>query len=336
MDGYRLRQAFRRWQELNSFYYCNAKGQLVECRDKKQLQKLRAKGVELYCAEDFRNTVFGYDNIMHIKADNYNNDVSKGKRLVIMSGAFAEKSETERSGAVRLSEGEHTSFQLDKDSVVIFAQRAIKGLNHEGVIEMVNGCARQGAKIYANSFGVPLGDFVTYLPLQPSGHDNADSAYELMKFVLVSAKNAKEFSKDNPFYVLGIHGGKDYRQTTADIAEKDSRMKGFVPSNYGVYEYKPSSITEISKSSFEDQRYFAIFSIPQSGMVVMSPVDGNYISKGEDIVIPLDSSIEKLSRNTSQKIRDKALAEEELLATRESNKQRKAEKKKKKVVCVKI
>lgn len=326
LDGFRLRQAFRRWQELNSYFYRDEKGQLAECRDKKELKKLRAKGIELYSAEDFRDTVYGFDNIMHVKAEDYIAKVSKGKRLVVMSGAFAEKSDTERSGALRLAEGDHLFFTLDKESVVIMSQRAIKTLNHEGVIQMADEFARQGAKVYANSFGVHLGDFVTYMPLQPSGHDNADSAYEFMKFVMESAKNTKDFNNENPFYVLGIHGGKDYRETTANIAQKDDRMKGFAPSNFGVYEYKNGSVTEKSHDSLEKQRYFVIISVPMSGQLILTPVNGHYEKNGEeDMVIPIESRTQDVVRNTEQKIKDKALEQEETLARRESNKQHKAE-----------
>ena len=330
LDGYRLRQAFSRWQNLNSFYYVDNKGQLTECRSKKELKKLREKGVELYCAEDFRDTVFGFDDIMHAKTQDYIEKVSKGHRLVVMSGAFAEKSDTERSGAVRLAEGDHMYFQVDNETVVIFAQRAIWGLNHEGVIQMADEYARQGAKVYANTFGVHLGDFVIYLPLQPSGHDNADSAYESMILVMESAKNAKDFSPEHPFYVLGIHGGKDYRETTANIAEKDPRMKGFVPSNFGVYEYKPGDVTEVSYTPLENQRYFVVISIPMSGQVVLTPVNGYMEKNGEDDkVIPLESRTADVIRTAAQKIRDHALKQEETLARRESNKQHKAEQNKK-------
>ena len=129
-------------------------------------------------------------------------------------------------------------------------------------------------------------------PREKLRHDNADSAYEYMKFVMENAKNAKDFKEGNPFYVLGIHGGKDYRETTANIAQKDARMKGFAPSNFGVYEYKNGSVTEKSHDSLENQRYFVIISIPMSGQLVLIPVNGYYEKNGEeDVVIPLDVTV---------------------------------------------
>ena len=328
LDGFRLRQAFRRWQNLSSQFYANENGQLVECKDIKELKKLRKKGIELYSAEDFKDVVYGYDNIMHVKAENYVAKISEGKQLVVMSGAFAERSDSERSGAVRLAEGDHLFFHLSKQSVVILSQRAIKGLNHEGVIEMANQFARQGAKVYANSFGVPLGDFVTYMPLQPSGHDNEEGAQEVMTFVLENAKNAKSFNKDNPFYVLGIHGGKDYRETTANIAQKDERMKGFVPSNYGIYEYKNGSVKEIEKTPLDKQRYFVIISVPMSGQLVLTPVNGFYEENGEnDKVFALESRVQgQKIQDAERRIREKAFAQEETQGFHQSNKEAKAQK----------
>ncbi len=326
-DGFRLRQAFRRWQELNSFYYRDSNGQLAECRNRKELKKLREKGIELYCAEDFRNNVFDFDNVMRANAENYLKKISKGHRLIVMSGAFAEKTDTDRSGAVRLAEADHQFFKLDKETVVIHSQRAITGLNHEGVIDLVNMEARQGAKIYANSFGVYLGDFVTYMPLQPSGHDNADSAYEFMNFIMENAKNAKDFNKNNPFVVLGIHGGKNYRETTAAIAEKSNSMKGYVPSNYGIYEYKSGSVTEISNTPLENQRYFAITGVPKSGQLVLVPINGYNEKNGEeDIILPLEIRTGDAIRSRSDAIREKALTDEERFELRQSNKERKAQK----------
>lgn len=326
-DGFRLRQAFARWQYLNSFYYVDGKGQLVECKDKKKMKKLREKGVEMYSAEDFRDTVFNFDDVIHAKPEDYITKVSdEGKQLVIMSGAFAERSDTERSGAVKMAEEDH-EFHLSKRAVVIHSQRAIKGLNHEGVIDLVNMEARQGAKIYANSFGVYLGDFVTYMPLQASGHDNAEDAYELMTFVMENAKNAKSFNKDNPFYVLGIHGGKDYRETTANIAQKDNRMKGFVPSNYGIYEYKPGLVTQTDKTPLESQRYFVVINVPMSSQHILTPVNGKYEPNGEeDKVFALEGRTSEFKRSRSDIIREEALKAEELLERRKTNKQAKAEK----------
>ena len=324
-DGYHLRKAFARWQDLNSFYYVDGKGQLVECKDKKKIKKLREKGVKMYVAEDFRDTVYGYDDAIHTKPEDYIAKVSDGNQLVIMSGAFAERSDTERSGAVKMAEGDHV-FRLSKRAVVIHSQRAIKGLNHEGVIDLVNMEARQGAKVYANSFGVPLGDFVTYMPLQPSGHDNEEGAFELMTFVMKNAKNAKSFNKDNPFYVLGIHGGKDYRETTANIAQKDERMKGFVPSNYGIYEYKPGLVTQTDKTPLENQRYFVIINVPISGQWILSPVNGLYEKNGEDEkVFALESRVQgQKIRDAEAKIKKKVFEQEEAQGSHQSNKERKA------------
>ena len=331
-DGYHLRKAFARWQDLNSFYYVDSKGQLVECKEqnkkkkKEKMEKLREKGVKMYVAEDFRDTVYGYDDVIHTKPEDYIAEVSEGNQLVIMSGAFAERSDTKRSGAVKMAEGDH-EFHLSKRAVVIHSQRAIKGLNHEGVIELVNMEARQGAKIYANSFGVYLGDFVTYMPLQASGHDNAEDAYELMKFVMENAKNTKSFNKDNPFYVLGIHGGKDYRETTANIALKDERMKGFVPSNYGIYEYKTGSVKEIKNTSLENQRYFVVINVPMSGQWILLPVNGFYEKNGEEEkVFAIESLTGNVKRSHSEVIRDRALKAEELQEHRQSNKEAKAQK----------
>ena len=326
LDGYRLRKAFRRWQNLNVYYYRDDKGQLVECRNKKQLNELRKKGVDLYCAEDFRDTVFGFDDVTKVKAESFLAKTPKGQRLVAMSGAFAERSDTESSGAVRLVEGDHMFFSLNEESVFIMAQRAIKGLHHEEVIAMANMAASRRAKVYANTFGEYLGNFVVYMPLQPSGHDNADSAGEFMIFVMESSKNADDFGEKHKFYVLGIHGGKDYRETTANIAQKDSRMQGFVPSNYGTYEYEPGKVTEVAKTPLENQRFYVIINVPHSGQLVLSELDGFYEKTGaEDKVIPLDSRVGEVVRTAEDKIREKALEQEEISARRQSNKQRRAE-----------
>ena len=325
IDGNQLRKSFRRWQELNSFYYHDEHGQLRTCSNRKEVKQLREKGIELYCAEDFRNTVYGFDNIAQAKAKSYITSIPRERRLVVISGAFGE----ENSGAERLAQGNHLYYKIDNQTAVIFAQRAIKGLHHGRVIQMANEYARDGAKIYANSFSESLGDFVTYLPLQSSGHDNADNAYDFAKFAMETAKNAKDFNKNHPFYVLGIHGNKDYRQNTANITQKDERMRGFVPSNFGVYEYTPGSVTEKSSVPLENQRYFAIISTPQSDQMLVIPVDGYYNQNGEKtIVIPLENGRADMFENYEQKLRNQALEQEASSARRESNKQRKAKKNK--------
>ena len=82
----------------------------------------------------------------------------------------------------------------------------------------------------------------------------------------------------------------------------------------------------MAKTPLENQRFYVIINVPHSGQLVLSELDGFYEKTGaEDKVIPLDSRVGEVVRTAEDKIREKALEQEEISARRQSNKQRRAE-----------
>ena len=103
-------------------------------------------------------------------------------------------------------------------------------------------------------------------------------------------------------------------------------MKGFVPSNYGIYEYKPGLVTQTDKTPLENQRYFVIINVPISGQWILSPVNGLYEKNGEDEkVFALESRVQgQKIRDAEAKIKKKVFEQEEAQGSHQSNKERKA------------
>ncbi len=323
IDGYQARGAFRDWQNDNTVYYMEH-GKLQSTTDKKLLKELREKGTKMYCAEDFRENIWDYDNIMNANADNYAKSVGNKDRLIIVSGAFAEVLETQRSGAIRIAEDSHMTFHAGKDTAVLFAQRIIEGLNDNGVIDMINGYIRQGADVWLNYLSEPvlrkknchsILNNCKFLEAQSSGHSTKEGTKENANRIASNAKNFKDFVKDGlKLQAMAIHGNEEQRQNSARALAGDKRIECRSFCNGDVVELAPGVSKLIEHEDIRDQRFLGIINEPNSGEFVFKPLDGIYDENlnSDDMVLPKLSPI--VARQDSQVEKElnraKALEEE--------------------------
>lgn len=322
IDGYQLRGAFRDWQNDNTVYYMEH-GKLQSTSDKKLLKELRDKGTKMYCAEDFRENIWDYDNIMNANADNYAKSVGNKDRLIIVSGAFAEVSETQRSGAIRIAEESHQTFHAGKDTAVLFAQRIIEGLNDQGVIDMINSYIRQGAETWLNYSSEPvlrkknchsILNNCKFLEAQLSGHSTKEGTKENADRIASNAKNFKDYHKPElKLQGLAIHGNEEQRQNSIKALSPDKRIQCHSFCNGDVIELAPGVSKVVDHIDVKDQNFFGIINEPNSGEFVFKPLDGKY-DEGMlgDIVLPKLSQIPaREDRRTEAEInKAKALEEE--------------------------
>ena len=321
IDGYQLRGAFRDWQNDNTVYYMEH-GKLQSTSDKKLLKELRDKGTKMYCAEDFREHVWDYDNIMNANADNFARSVGNKDRLVIVSGAFAEVSETQRSGAIRIAEDSHQTFHAGKDTAVLFAQRIIEGLNDQGVIDMMNGYLRQGAEIYLNYMSEPvlrkknchsILNNCKFLEAQLSGHSDEKGTEENADRIASNAKNFKDFDKSGArLQALAIHGNEGQRQNSIKALSGDKRIECLSFCNGDVVELAPGISKLVEHIDVSEQKFWGIINEPNCGEFVFKSLDGVYDNgMQDDMVLPKLSQIQGREDFRTEKEINKATALEE-------------------------
>lgn len=321
IDGYQSRGAFRDWQNDSTVYYMQH-GKLLSTSDEKLLKKLRENGTKMYRAEDFRENVWDYDNIMNANADNYAKSVGEKERLIIVSGAFAEVSETQRSGAIRIAEGSHQTFRDGKNTAWAYFQRIIEGLNDQGVIDLMNMNLRNGATLYLNYMSEPVlrkknrNDILNnckFLKAQLSGHSDKEGTKENNDRIASNAKNFKDFSKGLKLQALAIHGNEKQRQNSIKALAGDNRIECHSFCNGGVIELAPGVSKLIEQIDTQEQRFWGIINEPNSGEFVFKSLDGRYNAGSyEDIVLPKLSQIpaRENHRTEVELNRAKALEEE--------------------------
>ena len=297
IDGYQQRGAFRDWQNDKTVYYVDKNGQVAQTEDGALIEKLTADKVKMYRAEDFAKTIWDYGNIMNANADTYVKSVGKKDRAVLISGAFAESSETQCSGGVKLARGEHLSFNIDKDTVIDGGQRIIKGINDKEVKNMYRGFLRQGATVYLNILSKPVleadGDkdllkTCIFVERQPSGHSDAESTASFVDLVAANSKNSAMFKREDGYklQVIGIHGNEQQRENSARAVAHDKRVEAHVFSNGDVVEVGPGYCKIVKHYNIENQRFLGIINETNSGEFILKPLNGVYKeTNGEDIVI---------------------------------------------------
>ena len=301
IDGYQARSTFRDWQEDNTVFYM-IKGKLQSTKDIKFVEKLRAMGIETYCAEDFRKCIWDYDNITNADANKYIQSVSNKKdRVVIISGAFAEASPTQVSGGVRLADGKHKCFSIDKDTVIDGAQRIINSLSSQEVKNMYRGFLRQGAKVYLNELSREIlekdGDndllnTCIFIKRQPSGHSDEGGTKENGDMIASNAKNFKDYLKGLKLQAIAIHGNEGQRQNSIKALAGDERIECHSSCNGDIVELAPGISKLVDHIDIQKQKFLGIINEPNSGEFVFRPLDGKYDeSMLGDMVLPKLSQI---------------------------------------------
>lgn len=306
IDGYQQRGAFRDWQGDSVVFYMAEDGSLLSTNDKKTINELQEKSIQTYCAEDFSKTVWDYDNVMNANAVNYVNSVDKKDRVVLVSGAFAEASQTMRSGGVRLACGDHLMFAIDKETVIDGAQRIIKGLSDTQVKDMYRGFLRRGAKVYMNELSLEvlqadqdtdLMRSCTFIKRQPSGHSNRDDTRESVNLIVSNSKNSVEFGKEDGYklQVIGIHGNEIQRENSAAAVDSDVRVESHIFTNGDIVELKKGSSKVIKHITVGEQRFLGIINDEITDEYVFKALDGNYnpTDNGDITIKKFNSSIER-------------------------------------------
>lgn len=323
IDGYQARGAFRDWQNDNTVYYMEH-GKLQSTSDKKLLKELRDKGTKMYCAEDFRENIWDYDNIMNANADNYADTkrVSFEDRVIIVSGAFAEVSETQRSGAIRIAEGSRQTFHDGKDTAWGYFQRIIEGLNDQGVIDLMNLNLRNGATLYLNYMSEPvlrkkncqsILNNCKFLEAQLSGHSDEDGTRKNADLIASNAKNFKDFLKPGlKLQGLAIHGNEKQRQNSIKALAGDERIECHSFCNGDIVELAPGVSKLIDHVNIREQKFLGIINESNSGEFVFKSLDGAYDeSPFGDMVLPKLSQIQGREDFRTEKEINKAIALEE-------------------------
>ncbi|MBQ8481781.1 MAG: MBL fold metallo-hydrolase [Alphaproteobacteria bacterium] len=320
IDGYQAKGAFRDWQNDNTVYYMEH-GKLQSTSDKKLLKELRDKGTKMYCAEDFREHIWDYDNIMNANADNYAKSVGNKDRLIIVSGAFAEVSETQRSGAIRIAEGSHLTFHDGKDTAWGYFQRIIEGLNDQGVIDLMNMNLRNGGTLYLNYMSEPvlrkkncksILNNCKFLEAQLSGHSDEEGTKENADRIASNAKNYKDFDKAK-LQALAIHGNEEQRENSKKALTGNERIECYSFCNGDVVEMASGVSKLIEHEDIKDQRFLGIINEPNSGEFVFKSLDGVYDEslRGDEVLPKLSQIAARESYRTERELKRAEALEEE-------------------------
>ena len=323
IDGFQARYAFCNWQNDNTVYYMEH-GKLQSTTDKKLLKELRDKGIKIYCADDFRDTVWDFNNIENANAGNYNKSVGVKDQLVIISGALGEQSRKQCSGAVRISEGTHQHFQDGKDKAWLYSQRLIEQLGADTVIEIMRRNCRSGANIGINFLSVPvlvkkgaedILKVARVLLLQLSGHSTKEGTREDGNIIASNTKNFKDYQKKGlRLQALAVHGNEEQRENSVKALAGDKRIECHNFCNGDVIELAPGVSKLVEHIDIADQKFLGIINEPESGEIVLKSLDGVYEEKltGEDLVLSkLSPAVARVSVDRSEKELNRAKALEE-------------------------
>ena len=322
IDGYQARWAFENWQNDNTIYYME-NGEL-RSTSSKNMKSLRDKGIKIYAAEDFKETVWDFDNITHSNAKNYNKSVGVKDQLVIISGALGEQSRDKRSGAVRIAEETHQYFFDGKDKAWLYSQRLIEQLGADKVIELMRKNCRSGANIGVNFLSEPVlrkkGAYdilkvARILKLQLSGHSTKEGTREDGNIIASNTKNFKDYQKEGlRLQALAVHGNEEQRENSVRALADDKRIECHNFCNGDVIELAPGVSKLVEHIDIADQKFLGIINEPESGEIVFKSLDGVYEEKlsGEDLVLPKLSGVRgRIFVNTNEKELNRAKALEE-------------------------
>lgn len=323
IDGNNAKTAFKNWQGCNTVYYME-KGELCSTSDKKMLKELRAnKGIDIYCADDFRETVWDYDDVEHANVENYIKSVGHNQ-FAVLSGAFGEKEKMQRSGAVRVAEGTHLYFPDGEDVAHGYFQRLIASLRADEVIEMIRMNLRNKATVYLNFLSEPVlrekgcDDIlkaVKFIVAQLSGHNTKEGTRENGNIIASNAKNCKDFERGLKLQIIAVHGNEEQRENTKKALAGDDRIECHNFCNGDVLELAPGATKLVEHIDIADQKFLGIINEPESGEIIFKPLDGVY----EESLIREDLVLAKLSpssaraatnRNEKELARARAMEEE--------------------------
>lgn len=177
--------------------------------------------------KDYENVVYSSHDVTRTDMTNYFSVTPKNKRLIIVSGAFAEGEENpalnksvdimKASGAVKMANGMHKNYIVDKDTLVVMGQRAIPvGDTPQKVRIMASKLAGRGAEIVQTEASQEnsLGNY-PMIRLQRSGHADLNEMTDLVTMVISERQNTQD-----KLYFLPIHGDSKQLLETAKVGYK--------------------------------------------------------------------------------------------------------------------
>lgn len=341
IDGWQMRESFRAWQECNEIFYIDKRGHLQKTSEK-NLNALREQNVKMYRAEDFKDVVWSYNNIIKPDAEKYNQDVDFNKQNVFVSGAFGEGYEKEfgdqLSGLVHMIRGDQGHFPLGRKCVIDGCQRLIGDVRFWQTVETYRGAARCGATIFLNELSKAelekhkVADLLKMCHFvkkrQMSGHNKAGGLRQSISNVMKHCKNAFKLMarKGKKLQVIGLHGNFDQRENSARALQDNKRIEFHNFANGDIIELKPGYSNVIRRINIEDQCFLALERTPGSGQIVLKSMNGLYQETNRaDVVIALLSKTGERLMTKQDDMLEKALLLEEETPRVQSNHQRKAE-----------
>lgn len=348
-DGKNAREAFANWQNISTVYYME-NGEIKSAEDRDARKRLAEKGIKVFCADDFSDIIWNYDNIIASNPDSYKAKVPAKDRLVLVSGAFAEETQDGKSGLVKLAEGEPYNFQITKNTAVYCAERLIDNrkpgeaddgegdnLNADGVIDKWDKLLRLGAKLYINYLSVPVleakaqhGDrkaeailkaaVVVYA--QASGHSTKEGTRENAEFITENVKNRKDFAKEgSKLQAIAIHGNDEQRRNSENALEGIEGIETHNLKN-GDTAFLAKGTTEvIDHTPPSQQKFLGVIKLRDSASVALVAMDGNYEKTGgEGLMLTNPDYRPQIDRGNGRATQmvDKAHAQEERDGSRQS------------------
>jgi len=116
-------------------------------------------------------------------------------QLIICSGSQGEQ----RSTLMRLSNDQHSDFQIETGDLVVFSSKTIPG-NEKSTSRVVNGLLRQGAKVIWGDLAKSLG----LGPIHASGHARRDEIKAVAKLL-------------KPSFIVPVHGELRQLESSAEM-----------------------------------------------------------------------------------------------------------------------
>ncbi len=211
---------------------------------------------------DYADTVYRAADCVNADMKGYLTQFPTAQQVLIFSGAFAEGEGTadmvKAAGMVKVANGMHKAFSIDKDTVVVVGQRAIPvGNTPAKARSMYEKIHKLGATVIQNevSESSSLGDY-PMKRFQRSGHA---SESEMTK--LIEMTKEERGNKDMKLIFLPVHG--DVKQLSGNA--KVGIRAGAEPSicyNGDVIGVGPDFTQKEKESKIGDRKWLSFTEVP--------------------------------------------------------------------------
>ena len=145
--------------------------------------------------------------------------IPNDRKMIICTGSQAEP----RSSLVQAASGNHRSFSIEPEDLVLFSSRVIPG-NERRVYKLINSLMRRGATCVVKS----------EKPIHASGHAKRDELAEMVRLT-------------QPKFFVPIHGEYSFLQEHRKLAEANGARNTRVITNGDVLELGKSGLKVVSR-----------------------------------------------------------------------------------------